>query len=124
MTAYATTAQVEAGFRSLSDDEKTKCEALLDEAAVLIDSVARYASADKKRVVSCRLVRRAIGDDTGISTPIGATQTSMSGLGYSQTYSFGNGGSGEMYLTKTDRSMLGIGNKIGFSNPYAEGMHD
>lgn len=118
--AYATAEQVEAGFRSLDEEETAKCTALLDEAAVLIDAVASGASDEAKAVVSCRMVRRSLGDGSDISVPIGATQGSMSALGYSQSWEIGNGASGELYLGKTDRILLGLGNKIGCSNPYAE----
>lgn len=120
MTAYATVEQVELGFRALTVEEQVKCAALLDEASVLIDAVAKNASSEAKQVVSCRIVRRSLGDGTDTSVPIGATQGSMSALGYSQSWSISNGSSGELYLGKTDRILLGLGNKIGCSNPYEE----
>ncbi len=118
MIAYATVKQVEAGFRELTDDEQEKCKALLEEAAVLIDSVAYNAPSDVKRVVSCRMVRRSLGDGSDVSVPLGATQGSMSALGYSQSWTISNGSSGELYLGKTDKQLLGLSNKIGASNPY------
>jgi len=120
MTAYATVEQVELGFRSLTEEEQVKCAALLDEASVLIDAVAKNASSEAKQVVSCRIVRRSLGDGSDTSVPIGATQGSMSALGYSQSWTISNGSSGELYLGKTDRILLGLGNKIGCSNPYEE----
>jgi len=120
MTAYATVEQVELGFRSLTEEEQIKCAALLDEASVLIDAVAKNASSEAKQVVSCRIVRRSLGDGSDTSVPIGATQGSMSALGYSQSWTISNGSSGELYLGKTDRILLGLGNKIGCSNPYEE----
>lgn len=117
---YATVEQVENGFRTLTDDEKAKCDALLEEAAILIDAVAADASSDAKQVVSCRVVRRSLGDGSDLSVPIGATQGSMSALGYSQSWTITNGSSGELYLGKTDRILLGLGNKIGCSDPYKE----
>lgn len=114
---YATIEQVEAGFRALDADEQEKCEALLNEAAVLIDAVAPNASADAKQVVSCRIVRRAIGDGESASVPMGATQGSIAAGGYSQSWTIGSGSSGELYFGKTERILLGIGNKIGAGNP-------
>lgn len=111
--AYAEIDDVIAGFRSLGEDEKIKASALLDEASVLIDAVAPDASDEAKKVVSCRLVRRSIGSgDTAI--PIGATQGSVSALGYAQSWQIGSGASGEMYLNKTDRQLLGMSRRIGF----------
>ena len=120
--AYAAVEEVEDGFRSLSEEERLKCNALLGEAAVLIDAVAKNASADAKRVVSCRIVRRSLGDGSeSSSVPIGATQGSVSALGYSQSWTMTNGSSGELYLGKTERMLLGLGNRIGVSDPYRDG---
>lgn len=111
--AYAEVEDVMAGFRPLKEDERKKVSALLDEASVLIDAVAPNAGDEAKKVVSCRLVRRSIGDgDTEI--PIGATQGSVSALGYAQSWQIGSGSSGEMYLNKTDRQLLGMSRRIGF----------
>lgn len=122
--AYATVEEVEAGFRELTADEKTKCSALLDEADVLIDAVAWSADERAKIVVECRMVRRAIGDNSGSDAPLGATQGSVSALGYSQSWTMGNGSAGELYLSKTDKTLLGLGNKIGMSNPYRSDSDD
>lgn len=121
MASYATVEDVQAGFRYLPSDELAKCAALLEEAAVLIDTVAKGASNDAKKVVSCRIVRRSLGDGTDASVPIGATQGSVSALGYSQSWTISNGSAGELYLGKTDKILLGLGNKLGTSNPYSTG---
>lgn len=120
-TAYATVSDVEAGFRTLTSDEKTKCEALLTEAAVVIDAYHTEASEDAKKVVSCRIVRRVIGDGNDmVSYPMGASQGSMSALGYTQTWAIGSGSSGEIYLNRTDKHLLGVGNRIGSYSPVEE----
>lgn len=120
--AYATVEDVERGFRTLDEDEQTKCEALLDEADILIDAVASSAAADAKKVVECRIVRRALGDGTPSASafPMGSTQGTMSALGYSQSWTLSNGAAGELYIGKTERQILGLGNKIGTSNPYGD----
>jgi len=120
--AYATTEDLQArSVRDLSADELTVAEALLEDAAVMIDNVASAATADAKKVVSCRMVLRALGDGTGYGVPVGASQGSMSGLGYSQSWTMGNGGgTGEMYLAKADRQLLGMGNAIGSYSPVQE----
>lgn len=121
MATYATVEDVQAGFRYMPSDERAKCAALLEEAAVLIDTVAKGASNDAKKVVSCRIVRRSLGDGADASVPIGATQGSVSALGYSQSWTISNGSAGELYLGKTDKILLGLGNKLGTSNPYSTG---
>ena len=113
MTAYATVADVQAGLtRTLSTAEQTVCQELLEEAAVIIDAYNADAEADSKKVVSCRMVRRAIGDGGG-SIPMGATQASQSGLGYSESFTFGIGSAGEVYLSKLEKKLLGVSDRIG-----------
>lgn len=120
--AYATYTDVQARMtRDLSTDEQAICTTLLDDAAILIDSYNADASTDVKKVVSCRMVIRALGDGSDASVPMGATQGSMSGLGYSQSWSIGNGGSvGELYIGKSEKKLLGVGNKIGSYSPVEE----
>ena len=122
MAAYATVADVQARMeRTLSTTETSVCGYLLDDAAVLIDAYNSAADADAKKVVSCRMVIRAIGDGSGSGYPQGATQGSMSALGYSQSWTISSGGSvGELYLGKADKAMLGVGNSIGSYSPVQE----
>ena len=120
--AYATVEDVQARMtRTLSADEQSVCSVMLDDVAVLIDSYNYGADPDAKRVVSCRMVIRAIGDGGDIGVPMGATQGSMSALGYSQSWTIGSSGAvGELYLSKTDKKMLGAGNSIGSYSPVEE----
>lgn len=117
--AYATTTDLQGRMtRTLSDDEIVTARTLLCDAAVMIDAIAPNAPTEAKRIVSCRMVIRAIGDGSSYGVPTGATQGSMSGLGYSQSWTISSGGStGEMYLTKADRLLLGAGNKVGSRSP-------
>ena len=119
--AYATVAGVEARLtRDLTTDEKAVCSTLLGDAAVSIDAFAPDAFADAKKVVSCNMVIRALGDGS-YGVPTGATQGSMSALGYSQSWTISSGGSvGEIYFSKLDRKLLGIGNRVGSYSPTQE----
>lgn len=121
-TTYATVDDVQARMtRDLSTDEQAVCTALLQDAAVMIDAIASGAADDAKKVVSCRMVIRALGDGSSGGVPMGATQGSMSGLGYSQSWTIGGGGStGELYISKADRLLLGVGNSIGSYSPVQE----
>lgn len=120
--SYATPIDVQERMtRELSADEIAVCETLLEDAAVFIDACNADADADVKKLVSCRMVIRAIGDggsDAGI--PIGASQGSMSALGYSQSWTMGSGSTGEIYLSKAEKRLLGSGNKIGSYSPVEE----
>ena len=118
---YATIANVQAGFRPLDADERELCDELLEEAAVIIDAYNQNADEDAKRVVSCRMVRRAIGDGTGgQALPLGATQGSIAAGGYSQSWTISGGSAGELYLGKVDKKLLGVGNSIGSYSPVQE----
>lgn len=123
--AYAAVTDVAARSRPLADDETTKCEQLLDDAAVIIDAYQDTATADAKKLVSCNMVIRAMGlsgADDNTAFPIGATQGSVSALGYSQSWTIAGGGStGELYITKTEKRILGVGNRIGSHSP-TEGL--
>lgn len=120
--AYATVEDVQARMvRDMTADEQAVCSTLLDDAAVLIDAYNVNASDDAKKVVSCRMVIRALGDGESSGVPMGATQGSQSGLGYSQSWTIATGGSvGELYLGKTEKTLLGVGNKIGSYSPTQE----
>ena len=120
--AYATVADVQARMsRDMSADEQEACETLLEDAAVIIDAYNVAASADAKKIVSCRMVIRAMGDGTGGGIPLGASQGSMTALGYTQSWTMGSGGAaGEMYLGRLDKKLLGVGDRIGSYSPAEE----
>lgn len=118
--AYAKTEDVEKGFRTLSSDEKKQCGQLLDEAGVIIDCYANTASDDIKKVVSCRMVRRALGTGSSSIVPMGAIQGTQSGFGYSQSWQLNDGSAGELYLGKLEKKMLGAGDRIGSHSPIED----
>lgn len=116
--AYAEVTDVQARMaRTLSGDEQAICSALLDDVAVIIDAFSSAPSAEAAKVVSCRMVMRALGDGGSSGVPVGATQGSMSALGYSQSWTIGSGASGELYLSKQDKQLLGGGSRIGSYSP-------
>lgn len=122
--AYATYEDVQARMsRTLSTDEQAICTTLLDDAAIIIDSFNSLASDDVKKVVSCRMVIRALGDGNSQGVPVGATQGSMSGLGYSQSWTISSGSVGELYLARMDKTLLGCGNTIGSHSPLEDLAH-
>lgn len=116
--AYATVQDVQARMsRTMSESEQTICATMLDDAAVIIDTFNEDAAAANKLVVSCRIVIRQLGDGETDGIPIGASQGTMSGLGYSQSWTMSGGSTGEMYLSKLDKELLGYSNKIGSYSP-------
>ena len=122
MSSYATVTDVQARMtRTLSQAEQTLCATLLEDAALMIDACRSGASTDAKKAVSCRMVLRILESGADASVPLGATQGSMSALGYTQSWTVGSGGSsGELYLSKADKLLLGGGNAIGSYSPVQE----
>lgn len=120
--SYATTADVQDRMaKTMSAAELSLCGKLLEDAAVFIDACNEKADPEAKRLVSCKMVIRAIGDTENIAgIPIGASQGSVSALGYSQSWTLGNGSAGELYISKAERKLLGVGNKIGSYSPVQE----
>ena len=122
---YATVEDVEAGFRPLEDSEKTLCDALLDEAGIVIDAYNKDADEERKRLVSCRMVRRQLdagpgADQNAVTFPMGASQGSAAALGYSQTWTMSGGSVGELYLSKLEKKLLGVGDRIGARSPVED----
>ena len=114
---------VEAGFRPLDEDDRERCDALLEEAAIVIDAYHAEADTERKKLVSCRMVRRQLGSDSqsaGIF-PTGSSQGTVSALGYSQSWTMSGGAVGELYLSKLEKKLLGVGDKLGVRSPL-EGM--
>lgn len=104
--------------KPVETSEMERCEALLEDAGIIIDAFNAKAAAESKRFVSCNMVIRVLGSgDEGV--PIGTTQATASALGYSQSWTNANG-SGELYLTKLDKKILGTGNRIGYTDPYQD----
>lgn len=119
--SYATYTDVEARMnKTFSESEQSLCSTLLEDAAVIIDAYNSDAKTDAKKVVSCRMVIRAMGTGS-VDVPVGSTQGSMSALGYSQSWTISAGATGELYLSKLDKTLLGCGNKLGARSPL-EGM--
>lgn len=113
---YASVTDVEERMgRALSESEQSQVTVLLEDAAVMIDAYNETASSEIKKLVSCRMVIRTLGSD---SIPIGATQGTISALGYSQTWVSG-GSSGELYLGRAEKKLLG-GDKIGTHSPVED----
>ena len=120
---YAVVEEVQAGFRTLTDEERERCAVLLEEAALVIDAYGKNADPAVKRLVSCRMVRRQLGeDDSGdaVTFPMGATQGTATALGYSQSWTMSGGSTGELYLSKLEKKLLGVGSRLGAHSPMED----
>lgn len=121
MAAYATVADVQARMtRQMTTAEQTLCTTLINDAGVMIDGYNENASADAKLISTCRMVIRVLGDGSSIM-PLGATQGSQSALGYTESWTMGSGGSvGELYIGKSEKKLLGVGDALGTYSPVQE----
>lgn len=119
---YATTADIAVRLgRELTNKEEMQCSAMLEDAAAIIDAYNSEADEANKKLVSVRMVVRSLGGGEDLGVPMGATQGSMSALGYSQSWTIGSGGSaGELYIGRMERKLLGIAGKIGSYSPTQE----
>lgn len=111
--AYATVQDVQDRMsETMTTAQQNICSKLLDDAGTIIDSFNANATADAKKLVSIRMVQRSMSIDSDI--PMGATQGSMSAMGYSQSWTMATNTSvGELYLNKIEKKLLGYGNMIG-----------
>lgn len=115
---YADVSDVQARMsRDLTEKEQEICIALLEDAAVIIDAYNAEAGADAKKTVTCRMIIRSLGDGEAGGFPVGSSQGSMSAMGYSQSWTISGGGTGELYLGKLEKKLLGSGNRIGSYSP-------
>ena len=108
---YATVNDIEVRWRTLSADVQTKAAALISDATAIIDSLAG-ASFEcgedwdaKAKIVCCNMVIRAMSAST--SDSFGLSQQSMTAGPYTEQWTFANP-SGDMYLTRMEKRMLGI----------------
>jgi hypothetical protein len=109
MAAYATVDDLVARWRPLSTEEQARAGVLLDDAAVRID--ATVATSDPateqelaaRLIVSCDMVKRAMS-----AGGIGVTSQQETMGPFSTSQQFANP-TGDLYLSKSDRKLLGRG---------------
>lgn len=109
--AYATISDIEARWRPLDEAEEARASALLDDAAVIIDDLAGIdestvdeQTAAKAKIVSCDMVIRAMSMS---QDAYGVSQASMTAGPYTQSWTYSSP-SGDLYLTKMEKRLLGI----------------
>ena len=122
--AYADASDIEARWRALSADEETRADALLDDASAILTKLVKVDESDTEqaellKIVCCDMVIRSLSSTVGA----GIDQTSITGGPYSQSFHFVNP-SGDLYLTKMERRLLGIATGyIGSIRPMIGGDH-
>lgn len=107
--AYATVSDIEARWHTLAPSESAKAGTLLDDAAAILDTLAVLDSSDPNvaanlKMVSCNMVIRAMSSS---ADTVGMSQGSMTAGPYTQSWTFANP-SGDMYLTRMEKRLLGV----------------
>lgn len=106
---FATHADLEARWRTLSTAEGTRADVLLGDASALIldlsPDVEDWASATTLKAIVCAMVKRVMQGPVDFD---GVTQAQQAAGPFSQGVSFANP-SGDLYLTKAEKKRLRIG---------------
>lgn len=106
--AFAEVSDLEARWRTLSESEAEQAETLLADASAMLSRLAVVDSSDSAqaellKIVTCDMVKRSMAS----SEAIGVDQFSITAGPYSQTQHFA-ATSGDLYLTKLEKRLLGI----------------
>lgn len=118
--AFAEVTDIETRWRALSPDEETRANVLIGDASAMLSSLVAIRPDDCHqaallKTVCCNMVIRAMSA-TG-SDMFGVSQSSITAGPYSQSQTYLNP-SGDMYLTKMEKRLLGIsGSYIGSIRP-------
>lgn len=115
--AYATVDDLEARWRTLTGTEKTRAGVLLGDAQVRLDAECppsvppTEAELEARKIVSCEMVKRSMLNSEA-AAGVGSTQATAGP--FSQSFNYTNP-TGDLYLTKGDRKLLGCGRARAFT---------
>lgn len=123
MEPFATVEQYEARYGEAADRDLL-AEVLMDVTRLMASELERSGipmdagKADLRMQVCRSAAYRAMGQESSQELPIGATQYTHSAGVYSESVSIGNPYR-DVYLTKSERRLLGIGRgRIGFVGQF------
>lgn len=122
---YAEVTDLEARWRTLTPGEKNLAEVLLQDSAVRLDSLcppsdpATEHELSVRLIVSCEMVKRAMSSPGGV----GISSTQQGAGPYQQTIQYANP-TGDIYLTKADKALLGCGTQAAFTVPMGAPVAD
>ena len=114
--AYATLDDYEARFGAVPDGDQARVDARLWDASVMVYQLSHDPAtldADAACMVVCNVVHRsmATGEAAGLTDGVPFTQMSQTAGVYSLSYSVANP-YGDLYLTKAEKMLLGIGKVV------------
>lgn len=121
---YAEVTDLESRWRTLTPDESARAAVLLADAAVRIDASCPPSDPptdqelNARMIVSCEMVKRAMASSAGGVSGVGVTSIQQGAGPYQETVQFSNP-TGDLYLSKSDRKLLGCGAQVAFTVPMA-----
>lgn len=124
--AFAVVSDIEMRWRELSTDEKTRASTLIEDATAMLTALVKVDASDQQQAqllntVCCNMVIRAMAQ-SGMDT-FGVSQAAITAGPYTQSFSYSNP-SGDMYLTKLEKKLLGVSvGYIGSIRPMMAGDH-
>ena len=125
--AFALVSDIEARWRDLSTAEEGRASVLIDDASAMLEQLVDVDAYDAKqaallKTVCCNMVIRAMSASE--ADTFGASQMSITAGPYTQQMTYANP-SGDMYLTKMEKRLLGVtSGYIGSIRPMMAGEHD
>ena len=121
---FAEVSDVEARWRELTQDEQARASVLIVDASAMLAALVDVDGTDEEQAAllkstCCSMVVRAMSATAADS--YGATQMSMTAGVYTQSWTYNNP-TGDLYLTRLEKKLLGIGSgRFGWA-PF--GGHD
>lgn len=125
--AFAEVSDIESRWRELSTDEQSRASVLIDDASAMLTALVDVDTDDDEQAqllkqVCCSMVIRAMSATE--ADAFGASQMSMTAGPYTQSWNYANP-SGDMYLTRLEKRLLGItSGYIGSIRPKIGHCHD
>lgn len=119
--SFASTDDLAKRWRPLTEAEKTTAEVLLQDASVEVRSALKRAGidttddfdADAAKIVVCGMVKRSM--IAGDNSP-GVTTAQETAGPFSRSFTYANP-TGDLYMTKREKQLLGIGLQAAFTIP-------
>lgn len=107
--AFANVTDIESRWRELTDEEAARANALLEDASNILGALVEVDPDDREQEASLRqvcanMVIRAMGSPSDM---FGASSATITAGAYSQTVNY-SAPSGDLYLTKMEKRLLGI----------------
>lgn len=124
--AFASVSDIETRWRVLSEDEQARAAVLIDDAGAMLAALVIVNEDDEEqaellKMVCCNMVIRSMSATA--SDAFGVSQATITAGPYTQSFGYSNP-SGDMYLTKLEKRLLGITTSyIGTIRPMMAGEH-